>query len=39
MALRGFRPVPEIQFDGFMYPAFDQIVTHLAKVASAAAVS
>lgn len=31
MAMRGFRPVPEIQFDGFTYPAFDQIVTHLAK--------
>jgi 2-oxoisovalerate dehydrogenase E1 component beta subunit len=31
MALRGFRPVPEIQFDGFTFPAFDQIVTHLAK--------
>ncbi len=31
LALRGFRPVPEIQFDGFMYPAFDQIVSHLAK--------
>ena len=31
MALRGFRPVPEIQFDGFTYPAFDQIVSHLAK--------
>jgi 2-oxoisovalerate dehydrogenase E1 component beta subunit len=31
MALRGFRPVPEIQFDGFSYPAFDQIATHLAK--------
>jgi 2-oxoisovalerate dehydrogenase E1 component beta subunit len=31
MALRGYRPVPEIQFDGFTYPAFDQIVTHLAK--------
>jgi 2-oxoisovalerate dehydrogenase E1 component beta subunit len=31
MALRGFRPVPEIQFDGFTYPAFDQIATHLAK--------
>lgn len=24
-------PVPEIQFDGFSYPAFDQIVSHLAK--------
>lgn len=31
MALRGFRPVPEIQFDGFTFPALDQIVTHLAK--------
>jgi 2-oxoisovalerate dehydrogenase E1 component beta subunit len=31
MALRGFRPVPEIQFDGFTYPAFDQMVSHLAK--------
>jgi len=31
LALRGFRPVPEIQFDGFTYPAFDQIVSHLAK--------
>lgn len=31
MAVRGFRPVPEIQFDGFTYPAFDQIVSHLAK--------
>lgn len=31
MAMRGYRPVPEIQFDGFTYPAFDQIVSHLAK--------
>lgn len=31
LALKGFRPVPEIQFDGFMYPAFEQIVSHLAK--------
>jgi pyruvate dehydrogenase E1 component beta subunit len=31
MALRGFRPVPEIQFDGFTYPAFEQIASHLAK--------
>jgi pyruvate dehydrogenase E1 component beta subunit len=31
LALRGFVPVPEIQFDGFSYPAFDQIVSHLAK--------
>ncbi|MEV6428904.1 alpha-ketoacid dehydrogenase subunit beta [Nocardia sp. NPDC051463] len=32
MALRGFRPVCEIQFDGFVYPAFDQIVSHVAKI-------
>src|ERR1700737_107038 len=31
MAIRGFVPVPEIQFDGFSYPAFDQVVSHLAK--------
>lgn len=31
LALRGFVPVPEIQFDGFSYPAFDQVVNHLAK--------
>ena len=31
LALRGYRPVCEIQFDGFVYPAFDQIVAHLAK--------
>jgi len=31
LALRGFVPVPEIQFDGFAYPAFDQIVSHVAK--------
>ncbi|HEX9177567.1 MAG TPA: transketolase C-terminal domain-containing protein, partial [Mycobacterium sp.] len=31
LALRGFVAVPEIQFDGFSYPAFDQIVSHLAK--------
>ncbi|MCP9273392.1 alpha-ketoacid dehydrogenase subunit beta [Mycolicibacterium arenosum] len=31
MAIRGFIPVPEIQFDGFAAPAFDQIVSHLAK--------
>ncbi len=31
MALRGLVPVPEIQFDGFSYPAFDQMVSHLAK--------
>nr|WP_240630896.1 alpha-ketoacid dehydrogenase subunit beta [Mycolicibacterium sp. GF69] len=31
MAIRGLIPVPEIQFDGFAAPAFDQIVSHLAK--------
>jgi pyruvate dehydrogenase E1 component beta subunit len=31
LAMRGFIPVPEIQFDGFSYPAFDQIVSHVAK--------
>ena len=31
LALRGFKPVPEIQFDGFVYSAFDQIVSHVAK--------
>jgi pyruvate dehydrogenase E1 component beta subunit len=31
LAIRGFVPVPEIQFDGFAAPAFDQIVSHLAK--------
>jgi 2-oxoisovalerate dehydrogenase E1 component beta subunit len=30
-AIRGFVPVPEIQFDGFSAPAFDQMVSHLAK--------
>ena len=32
MALRGYRPVCEIQFDGFVYPAFDQIVSQVAKM-------
>ena len=30
--MRGFRPVVEIQFDGFVYPAFDQIVCQVAKL-------
>jgi 2-oxoisovalerate dehydrogenase E1 component beta subunit len=32
MAIRGYRPVCEIQFDGFVYPAFDQIVSQMAKM-------
>ncbi|MGA8208626.1 MAG: alpha-ketoacid dehydrogenase subunit beta [Nocardioidaceae bacterium] len=32
MAMRGYRPVCEIQFDGFVYPAYDQIVSQLAKL-------
>src|ERR1700728_1529067 len=32
LALRGYRPVCEIQFDGFVYPAFNQIVSQLAKL-------
>ena len=32
LALYGYRPVIEIQFDGFVYPAFDQIVVQLARM-------
>lgn len=32
LAFRGYRPVVEIQFDGFIYPAFDQIVSQVAKL-------
>ena len=31
LAIRGYRPVCEIQFDGFVYPAYDQIVNQVAK--------
>ena len=31
MAIGGARPLVEIQFDGFVYPAFDQIVSHMAR--------
>ncbi|CCH31204.1 alpha-ketoacid dehydrogenase subunit beta [Actinosynnema sp. NPDC047251] len=34
LALRGFRPVCEIQFDGFVFPAFSQITSQLAKMRS-----
>jgi pyruvate/2-oxoglutarate/acetoin dehydrogenase E1 component len=32
LALRGYRPVCEIQFDGFVFPAFNQITSQLAKM-------
>lgn len=32
MAYRGYRPVVEIQFDGFVFPAFDQIVAQVARL-------
>ncbi len=32
MAMRGYRPVVEIQFDGFVFPAFDQITSQLARM-------
>ena len=32
LTYRGYRPVVEIQFDGFVYPAYDQIVSQVAKV-------
>ena len=39
LALRGFRPIPEIQFDGFIYPAFEQIVSHVAKYRNRSGIS
>ncbi|TVR22153.1 MAG: alpha-ketoacid dehydrogenase subunit beta [Nitriliruptor sp.] len=32
LAMYGYRPVAEMQFDGFSYPAFEQLVSHLAKL-------
>jgi 2-oxoisovalerate dehydrogenase E1 component beta subunit len=32
LAMRGYRPVCEIQFDGFVFPGFDQIISQVAKV-------
>lgn len=32
LAINGFRPVPEIQFSGFLPPAFDQIMSHVARI-------
>jgi 2-oxoisovalerate dehydrogenase E1 component beta subunit len=31
LALAGWRPVAEMQFDGFSYPALDQVISHIAK--------
>ena len=32
LAMRGYAPVAEIQFDGFIFPAFDQITTQVARL-------
>ena len=32
MAINGLRPVAEIQFSGFVYPAFNQIISHVARM-------
>ena len=32
LAINGFRPIPEMQFDGFSYPAVDQIVNQVARL-------
>ena len=32
LAMQGFRPVIEMQFDAFGYPAFEQVVSHIAKM-------
>jgi len=32
MAMAGFKPVVEMQFDAFAYPAFEQVVSHVAKI-------
>ncbi len=32
MAISGFRPVAEIQFSGFVYPAYDQLVSHASRM-------
>ncbi|WP_104101804.1 alpha-ketoacid dehydrogenase subunit beta [Arthrobacter sp. 08Y14] len=34
MAMNGMRPVVEMQFDAFAYPAFEQVVSHVAKTAN-----
>lgn len=34
LALYGLKPVAEIQFEGFLYPALDQVISHVAKIRS-----
>ena len=34
LAMAGLRPIPEIQFEGFLAPAYDQICTHAARMRS-----
>lgn len=32
LAMAGMKPVAEIQFDGFVYPAFDELISHAARI-------
>jgi pyruvate/2-oxoglutarate/acetoin dehydrogenase E1 component len=32
MAVAGLRPVAELQFQGFSYPAYDQVISHVARI-------
>jgi pyruvate dehydrogenase E1 component beta subunit len=32
LCMRGWRPIPEIQFDGFVFPAFNQLAAHVSKL-------
>ncbi|MBC5635482.1 alpha-ketoacid dehydrogenase subunit beta [Ornithinibacillus sp. BX22] len=34
LAVNGFKPIAEIQFMGFIYPAYDQIMTHVSRIRS-----
>ena len=36
LAMAGFHPIPEVQFDGFAYPAINQIVCQMAQITTAA---